>query len=199
MTLVELLVALTLLGLMSALASVTWSSLRRWDASAQAAETALRPQRVVMMLERQWASRAALAEGDETLGRLETEPLALRFATRRPALDPAWPTAEASYTIDRSDPAAQRLLYAETRLGPLGEKLTSEAGSPITLLDGAREIQLRYRIEREPEDGEPAETLWTTDPAALTLRETRLLAVELTATLDNGEGVEWIGIVEPSR
>ncbi len=199
MTLIELLVALTLLGLMSALVSVMWSSLQRWDASSEAAEAAIRPQRVVMMLKRQWASRAALDETDETLGRIEAGPLALRFVTRRPALDPAWPAARVAYEIDRSDPARVRLVYSETRLGPLGGRAMIDEAPSITLLEGAADMRLRYHIEREAEGGEPVETVWTTDPAALTLRETRLLAVEFTATLESGEGVEWIGVVEPLR
>jgi hypothetical protein len=58
----------------------------------------------------------------------------------------------------------------------------------------------RYRVSRGEEgDAEPPIVEWTEDPAALTLRETRLIAVELWARLSSGEEAAWIGIVEPLR
>lgn len=201
MTLIELLIALTLLAMMSLLAAVMWTQLRDWNTDAVAAESALRPQRVHMMLRRQWEHRAA-AHAEGSIGSVETTWRSLRFLTHAPVLHPAWPLVRAEYTIapvDLADPEGPlELLYTETRLGPDSVAISEPPLPPLVLLTRCDSAELRVFVQPEDESEEPAPPFWTLRPDTDALGEVTPLIAEFNLRR-RGERITWTGIVEPSR
>ena len=201
MTLLELLVSLALLGMLAALASLVWGQLRGWAEDTDEADLALRPHRVQMLLEHQWNARAAA--GEEALyGRPRGDAAEFAFCTRRPVRFPDWPIVEAIYRIEPATPErAARLVYEETRLGPLLENVPSPIElAPIVLLERVSDADVRYRaIVTRDENGETvSEELWVDAIDEPLGDAVEILYTELRAR-SRGEGIRWVGIVEPLR
>jgi len=201
MTLLELLVSLALLGMLAVLASLMWGQLRGWADDTDEADLALRPHRVQTLLARQWNARAAAGD-EERLGRPRGDARELAFCTRVPIRNPGWPIVEALYRFEPATPdRAARLVYEETRLGPLLETVpSSDDAEPLVLLDRVADAEVRFRAIVKREEGEESisETLWVDAVGEGVNNDAELLFAELNADA-RGEGVRWVGIVEPLR
>lgn len=201
MTLLELLVSLALLGMLALLASLMWGQLRGWADDTDKVDLALRPHRVQTLLARQWNARASAGDG-ERLGRPRGDANELAFCTRVPIRNAGWPIVEAIYRIEPAAPGrSARLVYAENRLGPLLETVPSAGGAdPLVLLDRVEDARVRFRAIVKREEGEESvsEALWVDAIGEDVNNDAELLFAELNADA-RGEGVRWVGIVEPLR
>lgn len=124
MTLVELMVALSLLVAMTTLVGMLWSQMRRWTDETGGLESAMRPDRTYAFLRSQWERRQAIvpvARNSRDCASLG--PLRFEFVTTESALFPGWPLVRAAYVIESEissqtplpgDPV--RLVYEETRV-----------------------------------------------------------------------------------
>ncbi len=186
MTLIELLVSLALLGMIAVLVSLMWGQLRRWGEGSEVAMAALRPQRVHMMLDRQWGARAT-AEEEQVLGRVRGDASTLTFTTYRSRVHVAWPVVEATYRVEPVDAGQPdgvvNLMYSEQMLGPTLEAVAGGQEAPVVLLAGCEVVGVRFRVRRQVEggDGSEYEDVWLDGFDATVSDETEPLYVELVA------------------
>jgi len=209
MTLLELLVAMTLVGMMAVVASALWGQLRSWGEEAARAEAALRPHRAAMMLREQWGGRHSIDDEDETVGRVQAGPGGVSFLTTRPVLHPGWPVVEASYGHERQDDGTSALVYSERRVGPTGELLDDERGAgapdPLTVLASCADAEWSYRliVTRDEGGDSVTEIRWAPEVSGGPLEEVTLACVRWSASVDTGraerEEVVWAGALELSR
>ena len=203
MTLVELLVSLALLGMIAVLVSMMWGQLRRWGEGSEAAFAALRPQRVHMMLERQWGARAEGGE-EQLLGRVSGDRSTLVFTTYRPVVHVAWPFVEATYRVEPVDlgrpDGLVRVVYSERRLGPTLETVASGEVDEIVLLDDCRVASMGFRARRAVEggDGSEYEEVWLDALDESAVEEMEPLYVEFSAE-QRGEVIGWVGVLTALR
>lgn len=201
MTLIELLVSLALLGMIAVLVSTMWSQLRRWGQESNAAEAALRPQRVYMLLEKQWAARAQAGD-DQALGRVQGDATAFSFVTHEAVLHRGWPTVEATYRVELHDPSQPegrvRVVYEEKRLGPLLDVVPSEASEPLVLLENCAAASVRYRVSVL--DDSTSENVFEEQWAGTMVPGEDELIVPLYVEFraeQRREVIGWVGNIEP--
>jgi len=134
MTLLEVLIATTILASLTAIVSTLWAQTKQWTDETATHDSALRLQRTLNLLDRQWESRlldAKLTDGDTSAVRVDED--RLEFVTTESVLFSDWPLVKAVYIATRSveiDPEADlladqdtdadapwRLVYEETKLG----------------------------------------------------------------------------------
>jgi len=128
MTLLEMLVAVTLLGALTTLTATMWSQVARWSEENHELDAPLRVRRALETLDRQWRSRVETAPVDERdPWGMWIDGRVLEFITEEPLLEPEWPLVRARWSIEgeRSANVAERdrlrLVYEERRLpGPGG-------------------------------------------------------------------------------
>lgn len=168
-TLLEMLIALTILASITAGIGVFWAQANAWERDNGAHRETLRLERVTRMLREQWNGRRALAledDGDAGGDGVRVNAGGVSFTTSRAVLFPSWGLVRVRYVIER-DPAggvdgtAYRLVYEEMRVldasapGAVGVDGTDPRGRPV----GAREVLLdgltALRMERwGTKDGE---------------------------------------------
>jgi len=209
MTLLEVLVAMALMGMMAVIVSTLWGQLRSWNEEADRAGAALRPHRAAVMLREQWGARHSVGDEDETLGRVQAGPGGVSFLTTRPVLYPSWPVVEASYSIERRADGEQSLVYDERRVGPTGEVLDAPPGAreaeSLVVLERCAEASWSYRLLATWDEGgeEASEYRWSPEVAGGPLEEIELVCVRWSALVDTGraerEEVVWAGALGASR
>lgn len=135
MTLLEVLIAITILASLTVIVAMLWSQTKRWTDETRTHDTALRLQRALDLLDRQWDRRlvnATLADGEP--GAASVDDTRLDFVTTESVLFPDWPIVRVSYiaTEDAAPTGQQsrwRLVYEETRLGTTINAGTEAAGA----------------------------------------------------------------------
>lgn len=139
-TLLETILALTILFVLMGLIAVLWAQARDWTADAQREDGALHITRLVTTIRTQWGDRRSLDPEKPLQDSAGVSPDAVRFVTASPILFPQWPLVRAEYRIELdtfrgtlSEPR-YRLRYTETRLpggtdDPLGS--LDAAGQPM--------------------------------------------------------------------
>jgi type II secretory pathway component PulJ len=138
MTLLEVLVAITILASLTVIVAMLWSQTKRWTDEAGTHDTALRLQRALDLLDCQWERRlvgATLADGGS--GGVSVDDTRLEFVTTESVLFPGWPIVRASYiATEDAAPIGQRsgwrLVYEETRLGTTINAGNEAAGADNT-------------------------------------------------------------------
>ncbi len=139
-TLLETVLAVTILSVLMSLIAVLWAQARDWTADAQREDSALHLTRLVTAIRMQWGDRRSLDPQKPLQESSGVSPDAVRFVTASPILFPQWPLVRAEYRIELdpfrgtlSEPR-YRLRYTETRLpggtdDPLGS--LDAAGQPM--------------------------------------------------------------------
>jgi len=132
MTLLEVLIATTILASLTVVVAMLWSQTKQWTDETRTHGSALQLQRSLDLLDRQWGARLTrvkLADGEE--GSVIVDGDRLAFVTTESALFPDWPLVRATYIARPTGPApgsAWTLEYEEVRLGT-----TFNAGTEIVL------------------------------------------------------------------
>lgn len=126
-TILELLLALTILASVFGLVATLWSQTAAWADENTLTFRTMRMARVRDVMRAQWADRrGAFALNDNGLP-VVAAPERLSFVTATPLLFPQWPLVRAEYVIERDfdvpagQPAAWKLVYVETPLSALDE------------------------------------------------------------------------------
>ncbi|MCB9838793.1 MAG: prepilin-type N-terminal cleavage/methylation domain-containing protein [Phycisphaeraceae bacterium] len=123
MTLLEVLIATTILASLTVIVATLWAQTRQWTEETRTHDTALRLQRALDLLDAQWSGRltnATLPTGEPGAAVVDGD--RLEFTTTESALFPGWPLVRAAYTAVGESPlpgapVEWRLVYEETRLG----------------------------------------------------------------------------------
>ncbi|MEC9374533.1 MAG: type II secretion system protein [Planctomycetota bacterium] len=161
MTLLELIVAITILAVVSALAATMWEQMRSWSDENSDVGRALRVDQSLRVLERQWGSRqriVKLDEEDEAGVWVDGE--ALEFVTSESILFPDWPLVHARYRIESEvavlagERSVHRLVLEEFRLSGapvMDDGRTDPEGRPIakkiTLLDDCQALAWQRLVD----------------------------------------------------
>ena len=151
-TLLELLVAVTIIASVSTLLAALWAQTHRWAAENGSSLRTMRLPRAQEFLRAQWADRRGSFRLTDSGESVAAEPGRLSFVTASPALFPDWPVVRASIIVERDfetpagAPPAWKLVYEETKLADLesppkeAESLIAEGGGELvrrqTLLGG---------------------------------------------------------------
>lgn len=135
-TLLETILAITILAVLMGLVAVLWGQARTWTDDSADELDAMRITRILHTMRVQWRDRRATDHDRSALDATGMTPDEVRFVTATPILFPDWPIVRAVYRVeydpDRgtlSDPR-YRLVYSETRL-PGGQP------DPLGSLDAA--------------------------------------------------------------
>ncbi len=123
MTLLEVLIATTILASLTVIVSTLWAQTKQWTEETTTHDSALRLQRALDLLDHQWESRlidVKLADGET--GIVLVDGTHLEFITTRGVLFPDWPIVKVAYIAQQTtnpNPAEESwaLRYEETRLG----------------------------------------------------------------------------------
>ncbi len=200
MTLIELLVAIALLGMLAVMASLMWTQLRGWGGDTELAQRALRPHRVHLLMQNQWNARANAGE-EQAPGRPRGSATQFSFLTAHPALHAHWPVVEATYTIQPATPdRPAQLVYTEKRLGPNQDTVASEAElETLILLDTVQSAAFRYRarVIIEEDSERTQQDLWIDTPEEASAENVDLLFTEFRAQ-SRREEVAWTAVAAPS-
>jgi prepilin-type N-terminal cleavage/methylation domain-containing protein len=179
LTLLELLIALAILGAIMGSVTAIWAQARGWTEDAERHHEVFRLQRALDTLDTQWERRVRLAVQDDLHTGVEHGPRHLAFVTAEPLLFPDWPLVRATYRIDvvrGDDPSSwtARLVYAETRVdepgvmppefSPLIDDASRERSGETVLLEGVTGLRFERfgtltgeqesALERPPEDAD---------------------------------------------
>lgn len=155
LTLLELVVALTIMVAAMTLVGALWSQMRDWAADNGRLTEGLQPRRVAAFLRRQWEEqRSIVPVDDKGKGSVTVDQDTLRFVTALPALFPDAPLVVASWTIERTPDVRTpewwpaRLVYEEARVtnmkgvGPdTYDSRGQLARRRIVALDGCRDLR----------------------------------------------------------
>lgn len=124
-TLLELLIAITILASISALVATLWSQTNAWAGENGITHKTMRLPRVRELMRAQWADRRGAFRLSSSGASVVPEPDCLGFITASPMIFPDWPMVRAEYKIERDYdtpagmPPAWRLAYIETRISDL--------------------------------------------------------------------------------
>lgn len=124
-TLLELLLAITILASISALVAALWTQTSAWAGENGSTLKTMRLPRVLELMRAQWADRRGAFRLNDAGSSVIAEPDRLSFITATPMLFPDWPLVRAQYIVERDydtapgAPPAWRLAYIETRLSDL--------------------------------------------------------------------------------
>lgn len=155
MTLLELLLALTIMASVMALLGALMAQAHGWTDRSVEDEALMRLQRVGEALRTQWADRRSAVNLDDNGGKVLTSSTELQFVTATGLLFPNWPLVEATYRIEpdtahvSSGGLLWRLVYEETRISgmdaPPGEYALDAQGrsmrDSMVLLDRCTELR----------------------------------------------------------
>lgn len=176
-TLLETLLAITILSVLMGFVAVLWGQARTWTEDSHKEQSAMHVTRILHTMRTQWRDRRATDLGRSALDATGMTPDEVRFVTATAILFPDWPLVRATYRIEYdpgrgtlSDPR-YRLVYSETRLpggqpDPLGslDAVGMQMTQSIVLLEDcsvlhwerfglARADQSRRSRDGENEDG----------------------------------------------
>ncbi|MEO1129772.1 MAG: prepilin-type N-terminal cleavage/methylation domain-containing protein [Planctomycetota bacterium] len=211
MTLLELLLAIAIFASIATMAAAAMAQMRTWADDEVASERLLRVQRVISMMQAQWAERRSTSTVETLEGGVTMTADSVRFLTASPTLFPGWPLVIATYAIEPADTFTEggaqqyQLIYAETRLNQLDDlpadgeedRLGRAFEDSIILLDACdalvwerfgRPIGESDAVLRQPEDWRAYEVDFEGTPAAV-----RLLGVR------EGEAFGCVLVVKPLR
>lgn len=155
MTLLEVVLAVTLLASMSAVLASLWAQASAWTDDSTSHHRAMRLARVTEMVRSQWADRRTSAALDSAGASAVVEPGALTFVTATAVLEPGWALVRARYVVERDYEtgvgvqAAWRLVYEELPLvdlaapaGVPGERLGTADNRARNLVESPREKRI---------------------------------------------------------
>lgn len=148
-TLLEVLLALSVLSMICLLVGAMWMQARGWSDQNASSHESMRLQRVCELLRSQWADRRTSASLDDDNRRVLATPESLTFITATPILYPDWPLVVSSYEIERQpgsplgEAALYTLRYSETPLGRLDKQtqLVTPSTRTLALLSGVRVLR----------------------------------------------------------
>ncbi len=127
MTLLEVLLAVTIIASLMGLVASLLGQARAWTDVGETDRTLMRLQRVGEALRAQWADRRSSVSLDESGSTVAMGPDELTFVTATPILFPEWPLVAVTYrveadtgTVDRRG-LNRRLVYEETRISGMQE------------------------------------------------------------------------------
>ncbi|GAB4545997.1 MAG: hypothetical protein Tsb0013_04350 [Phycisphaerales bacterium] len=168
LTLLELLIAITVLASIVSGVGVFWSQARAWEADNARHREVLRVERVLRTLREQWGTRRVLddegvEEGDAAARGYTFSPTGVEFTSATGLLAPGWALVRVRYGIERGVDGRYALVYEEARVldmdgsAPAGTSRLDARGRAI----GGREVVLAgldgLWFERwGTRDGEPA-------------------------------------------
>lgn len=155
-TLLEVLLALSVLSMISVLAGTMWLQARGWAEENTASDETMRLQRVSEMMRAQWADRRTSTVLDDQQRTMLATPESLTFVTATPILFTDWPMVTACYEIEREpgsplgEAATFTLRYTETKLARM-DKAPERENAPsrsLALLSGVRLLRWeRYGMD----------------------------------------------------
>lgn len=228
MTLLELLVAVTILASLTTLAASMWGQMRSWVEDNKAISGALQTDRVGRFLQDRWRARTGVVRldaGDSEGVWIDSR--RIEFVSTSPALFPEWPLVRTRFIIEprpesvradgESDEPGYDLIYEETRLSGADvidserrERLNMAEPARMRLLSGRRLSIDRYTLE-DRERGEPPWRSIDALPADMTREQLRRASerglIEQIETpravrisgVSQGEDFEWVFVVRDSR
>lgn len=169
-TLLELLLATTILVAITALIAATWGQMQRWNSENAAHRQSMRLHRVLGMMRDQWQDRRTTVAIDENGAEIAASPTRIDFVTATPILFPEWPIVRASYFFE-PDPDAppgsgwrSRLMYQEARVADMSappkegyDALGLELDRSMVLLSSCEELRFERFGPRvpDPEEDKP--------------------------------------------
>lgn len=137
MTLLEVVLAVTILAAMSGLIASLWTQSERMSRDAMSGRRELRLARVIEMLRSQWADRRTSVRLGVAGESVSVEKETLTYISATPILEPGWPLVRVRLIVERDDQAlgpleAWRLVYEELPVVDLKSvQATPEARSPV--------------------------------------------------------------------
>ncbi len=171
MTLLELLLALTILASLTILVAAMWSQARRWGDDATSGHRLLRLQRLTELMRVQWSDRRTMIQLGDNAESVGIAPEQLSFVTTTAILFPDWPLVIASFRIEE-DPSALSfgerrydLVYTETRVSELenapeppnaDSTLDDRVARRRVVLKGATDLRWQRYGRADPEDEDAA-------------------------------------------
>lgn len=184
MTLLEVVLAVTLLAAMSGLIATLWTQATRMSDDGNGQHRAMRLARVLEMLHSQWADRRTSVKLGKGGSSIEIAPDVLTFITATAVLEPGWPIVRARYVVERDYQtgvgvqSAWRLIYEELPIvdlnSPQGRPASSAdsvarpLGAPrekrVVLLNGCHELNWQRfgrseLLESEDQPPNPEDTI----------------------------------------
>ena len=169
MTLLEVLLAVTIMASLMGLVASLLGQARSWTDVSETDRVLMRLQRVGEAMRTQWSDRRSSVALDGQGNRVITTPEQLSFLTATPILFPEWPLVAATYRIEpeatrgSSRGLTWRLIYEETRIAGMdalpGDYALDARGAALrdsmVLLAGCAELEWERfgQGERLAEDG----------------------------------------------
>ncbi len=147
-TLLEVLLAIGLLGVLTALIATAWSQAQGWAMENAGAQRALRLPRVTELIRTQWADRRATVGVGRASESIEVAPGGFSFVTATPVLFPDWPLVHAAWRVARDDEASTpdaerfRLIYEETPVTEFERPEAKDDGADGGAQVGSRRLAL---------------------------------------------------------
>jgi len=158
-TLLEVLLAIALLGVLGALIATMWAQARDWTLENASAQRVLRLPRVVELLRTQWADRRATIGNGRASDSVQVFPNEVAFTTATPILFPDWPLVTAVWRVERdgeaSNAASERFLlrYEEHPVTSFDEPPQSEGEAqeaPEDARNRRQRLASESRVRIEP-------------------------------------------------
>jgi len=156
-TLLELLVAITILTAMTGLVAAMWGQMANWSAQNAQLQHSLRLQQAIEFMHHQWASRLAPIAPDQNSDspvNWQATATDLQFLTTAPALFPDWPIVSVKYRVQHEpvagpeDQIPAKLIYEELRVTDLDhivdvelDSLGQTATQRLVLLDDCQGLR----------------------------------------------------------
>lgn len=119
LTLLELLIAMTILASITGGIGLFWSQARAWEEDNRAHRDVLRVERVLSLLREQWGAKRALVTegaGDAGGSGVSFGAEGVTFVTARPVLFPGWGLVNVRYAVERAIDGTYTLVYEESRV-----------------------------------------------------------------------------------
>jgi type II secretory pathway pseudopilin PulG len=155
MTLLEVVLAVTILAAMSGLIASMWTQATRMADDGGGQHRAMRLARVLEMMRSQWADRRTSVKLGRGGSSVTVEPEAMTFITATAILEPGWPIVRARYVVERDYDtgtgalAAWRLVYEELPVVDLESPLDQPGDSEKALAPGERRAERPVESPKE--------------------------------------------------
>lgn len=155
MTLLEVVLAVTILAAMSGLIAAMWTQATRMADDGGGQHRAMRLARVLEMMRSQWADRRTSVKLGRGGSSVTVERAALSFITATAILEPGWPIVRARYVVERDYEtgvgalAAWRLVYEELPVVDLESPVEQAGDSGRPLASGERRAERPVESPKE--------------------------------------------------
>lgn len=119
LTLLEMMIALTILASITAGIGIFWGQARAWEADNAEHRGLLRTERALRLVREQWGQRRALGvegEGDAGGSGVMVTLGGVTFTSARSVLFPGWGLVRVRYAIERAQDGAYELVCEESRI-----------------------------------------------------------------------------------